>query len=80
MKAYVLIQAEPTRMRRVVEALRGKRIGGCKIVSAEAITGPYDVLVACEGPSLEAIWQCVQKGCAKAPGVQHTLTCLVVGG
>jgi len=80
MKAYVLIQTDPTRMRHVAKALRGKRIGGCKIVSAEAITGPYDVLVACEGPSLEAIWECVEKGCAKAGGVQHTVTCLVVAG
>lgn len=78
MKAYVLIQTGPTRMRQVAKALRGKRIGKCKFVSAEAITGPYDVIVVCEGPSLEAIWQCVEKGCAKGGGVQRTLTCLVV--
>lgn len=78
MKAYILIQTDPTRMRQVAKALRGKKIGNCTMVSAETITGPYDVLVACEGPTLEAIWVCVAEGCAKAPGVQRTLTCLVV--
>jgi len=78
MKAYVLIQADPKQVGSLVRALRGKKVGDCTLTSAEAITGPYDVLAACEGPSLEAIGRCVLEGCASAPGVQRTLTCLVV--
>ncbi len=62
----------------LVEALRGKKVDACAITSAEAITGPYDVLAACEGPSLEVIGKFILKECASIPGFKQSMTCLVL--
>ena len=77
MKAYVLVQADPTRVRNVVDAVKGKGVAGCRVLSAEAVTGPYDVVLVCEGENLDAIGRCVLDVCARVQGVQRTLTCLV---
>ena len=77
MKAYVLMQVEPTKVQEIAEKVKGRGAGGGKCVSAEIITGPYDIVCVCEGPDLKAISACVLNCCSIA-GVQRTVTCPVV--
>ncbi|MBI2303895.1 MAG: hypothetical protein HYU86_04005 [Chloroflexi bacterium] len=44
----------------------------------EAITGPYDLIVALEGDDLNAIGGGVTEGIQRIAGVKRTTTCLVV--
>jgi uncharacterized protein with GYD domain len=77
MKAYVLMQVEPTKVEEVAEKIRGRGAGGGKCSSVEIVAGPYDIVCLCEGPDLKAISTCVLKCCCVA-GVQRTTTCPVV--
>ncbi len=52
MKAYVLMQVEPTKVEEVAEKVRGRGAGGAKCSSVEVVMVPYDIICLCEGPAL----------------------------
>jgi uncharacterized protein with GYD domain len=74
MRAYVLMQVEPTKIEEVAEKIRGRGAGGGKCVSVDIVSGPYDIICLCEGPDFNSITNCVLKCCCIA-GVQRTITC-----
>ena len=76
MKAYVLMQVEPTKIEEIAEKIKGRGAGGGKCVLTDIVAGPYDIICVCEGENLKAISSCVLKCCCIA-GVQHTITCPV---
>jgi DNA-binding Lrp family transcriptional regulator len=78
MKAYVLVKVTPGKVRDVTGDLVKKQRAGARILSVDAITGPYDVVAVVEGPDLNAIGTLVTEFIGTTAGVQSTLTCLVV--
>jgi uncharacterized protein with GYD domain len=76
MKAYCLMQVDPMKIEEVAEKVRGRGAGGAKCTSAEIVTGPYDIICVCEGPTPKAISTCVLRCCCIA-GVQRTTTCYI---
>jgi DNA-binding Lrp family transcriptional regulator len=72
--AYVLIQTEVGKAVRVAEAVRG--IPG--IVAADDVTGPYDVIVRAEAPSLDDVARLVVDKIQTVEGITRTFTCPVV--
>ncbi len=54
-KAWVLIEAEPARVRDLKEELDQMQLADSKIVAVHAITGPYDLILEVESPNLEAL-------------------------
>ena len=72
--AFVLIQTQVGKLGDV--AREAARIPG--VLSADGVTGPYDVIVRAEGNSLDELAQLVVVRIQEIEGVTRTLTCTVV--
>ncbi|MBW3556849.1 MAG: Lrp/AsnC ligand binding domain-containing protein [Actinobacteria bacterium] len=72
--AYVLIQTEVGKAAQVAEEVG--RIEG--VVSAEDVTGPYDVIVRAEAGSVDELGKMVVSRVQLIDGITRTLTCPVV--
>ena len=73
-KAYVLVQTEVGKSAQVAQQISG--LAG--VAGAEDVTGPYDVIVTLEAPSVDELAQLVTRGVQKVPGITRTVTCNVV--
>lgn len=78
MKAYVLIETSAGKTKAVKKALAKVKPGRCRVVSLDAVTGPFDYIAVVEGPSLDDIGQLVTEGIGIIDGVTRTTTCLAV--
>ena len=72
--AYVLIQTEVGKAAQVAAEVSG--IPG--VVSAEDVTGPYDVIVRAEADSVDELGRMVVSKVQMVNGITRTLTCPVV--
>ncbi len=72
--AYVLIQTEVGKAVSVAEEAR--KISG--VMSADDVTGPYDVIVKTEAPSLDELGKMVVSQIQAVEGITRTFTCPVV--
>jgi DNA-binding Lrp family transcriptional regulator len=73
-RAYVLIQTEVGKAAAVateIDALAG-------IVSADDVTGPYDVIATAEAASVDDLGKMVVSKVQMIEGITRTLTCPVV--
>ena len=73
-KAYILIQTEVGRAAEVAGMVN--EIAG--VVSAEDVTGPYDVIVRAEADNVDNLGRMVVAQVQGVPGITRTLTCPVV--
>jgi len=73
-KAYILIQTDSGKAADVANAIRG--IAG--VISTEAVTGPYDVIVFSEAEDVDALGQLVVTAIQPVDGIVRTLTCPVI--
>ncbi len=73
-QAYVLIQTDSGRASEVAQAIA--RIDG--VESSEAVTGPYDVIVAARASDVDALGHLVVTEIQPVPGIVRTLTCPVI--
>ncbi len=53
--AYVLIEAEPTRVQELIEELRGMELDGSVIQQVHAVTGRFDMIAYVESPDLRSL-------------------------
>ena len=72
--AYILIQTEVGKAAQVASEV-GKIDG---VVSAEDVTGPYDVIVRAEADDVNALGKMVVSKVQLIDGITRTLTCPVV--
>ena len=72
--AYVLIQTEVGKAANVAAQVRA--ITG--VTSAEDVTGPYDVIVRAEAPSVDELGRMVVSHIQLIEGITRTVTCPVV--
>lgn len=72
--AYILIQTEVGKaaaVAREIAALEG-------VMNAEDVTGPYDVIVRAEAPTMDDLGKLVVAKVQAVDGITRTLTCPVV--
>ncbi|MDP8975284.1 MAG: Lrp/AsnC ligand binding domain-containing protein [Actinomycetota bacterium] len=74
MCAYVLIQAEVGKSAQVAQEIA--QIDG--VVSAENVTGPYDVIVTAEADTVDELGRMVVSKMQLIDGITRTTTCQVV--
>ena len=74
MRAYVLIQTDTGRAADVAGAIRD--LSG--VISTEAVTGPYDVVVFVDAEDVDALGRLVVTAIQSVEGIVRTLTCPVV--
>jgi DNA-binding Lrp family transcriptional regulator len=72
--AYLLIQTEVGKAASVVGSIRS--IDG--VVTADAATGPYDVIVKTEAEDIDALGKMVVSKIQAVDGITRTQTCPVV--
>ncbi|CAN1645054.1 Transcription regulator AsnC/Lrp, ligand binding domain containing protein [Candidatus Nanopelagicaceae bacterium] len=72
-QAYILIQTEVGKASSVAAAI--KSIAGVSL--AEGVTGPYDVIMRAEAPSMEEFGRTILTKVQAVPGITRTLTCPV---
>jgi len=73
-QAYILVQTEVGKAADVARA-----IGAIEGVTlAEDVTGPYDVIVRAEGPTMDELGTLVVSRIQSVAGITRTLTCPVV--
>jgi len=72
--AYVLIQTEVGKAAQVASSVRA--IKG--VVAADDVTGPYDVIVRTEAPTLDDLGKLVVSQIQSVEGITRTFTCPVV--
>ena len=75
-KAYVLIEATVGKTQEVAAALRRLEA----VYSADAVTGPHDIIVIIEAPDLGAIGDIVTEQVHTIGGINRSVTCLSFGG
>jgi DNA-binding Lrp family transcriptional regulator len=73
-QAYILVQTAVGKSTEVTTQIR--RIAGVTV--AEDVTGPYDVVVRAEAPSMDELGTLVLKRVQSVPGITRTVTCPVV--
>ena len=73
-RAYVLIEAEAGQVASLIATLRS--IPG--ISTADAVTGPYDVIVVIETPDQRDIGRLVMNELHAISGIKRTVTCLAI--
>jgi DNA-binding Lrp family transcriptional regulator len=72
--AYILVQTEVGQAAAVA-----KEIGAIPgVMSAEDVTGPYDVIVRAEADGVDNLGRLVVAKVQGVPGITRTLTCPVV--
>ena len=72
-QAYILIQTEVGKAASVAKSISA--IPGVTI--AEGVTGPYDVIMRAEAPSMEDLGRTVLAKVQAVAGITRTLTCPV---
>ena len=72
-QAYILIQTGGGKAGSVAQAISA--ISGVTI--AEGVTGPYDVIMRAEAPSMEEFGRIILSKVQAVPGITRTLTCPV---
>ena len=73
-QAYILVQTAVGKATEVTSEIR--KISG--VMVAEDVTGPYDVVVRAEAPSMDELGTLVIKRVQNVPGITRTVTCPVV--
>jgi len=73
-QAYILVQTEVGKAAAVASSIAG--ITG--VISAEDVTGPYDVIVRAEADDVDLLGQLVVAQVQGVNGITRTLTCPVV--
>ena len=73
-QAYILIQTEVGKAAAVATAIAG--LDG--IAQSEDVTGPYDVIVRAQAPSMDELGRLVLARIQGVDGITRTLTCPVV--
>jgi DNA-binding Lrp family transcriptional regulator len=73
-QAYILVQTEVGKAAAVAAEIAG--IAG--VISAEDVTGPYDVIVRAEADDVNKLGQLVVARVQGVGGITRTLTCPVV--
>ncbi|HEY3229048.1 MAG TPA: hypothetical protein VGJ87_07495 [Roseiflexaceae bacterium] len=53
--AYVLIEAEPTRVQDLIKELPGMELEGSVIRQIHAVTGRYDLIAFVESPDIQSL-------------------------
>jgi len=73
-QAYILVQTNVGKAADVARAIAN--ISG--VTLAEDVTGPYDVIVRAEAPSVDELGRLVVAQVQTVPGITRTVTCPVV--
>ncbi len=73
-QAYILIQTDVGKAADVAQEIADVK----GVTMAEDVTGPYDVIVRAEGPTVYELGRLVVSSIQSVSGITRTLTCPIV--
>ena len=76
MRAYVLVEAAMGKADSVAAGVKSLEGGTVRLVSADVVTGPFDVIVRVETDDLDVLARWVTERIQAIDGVQRTITCV----
>jgi len=77
MKAYILVEALMGKAGAITNGIRNLQLADARLLSADAVTGPFDVVVVVETTDLETLIRSVTDRIQEIDGVRRTITCVV---
>jgi DNA-binding Lrp family transcriptional regulator len=77
-RAYVLIESEVGKAKSVADGLKKLEFSDTRVVSVDAVTGPFDVIALLEADDLDNVGRAITDAIQQVDGVQRTTTCLVI--
>jgi DNA-binding Lrp family transcriptional regulator len=77
-RAYILIEAAVGKAKPVAEGVSGMSSANARVITADSVTGPYDVIALLEADDLDHLATAITDDIQQVDGVQRTTTCLVV--
>jgi DNA-binding Lrp family transcriptional regulator len=76
MRAYVLIETVVGTAGFVAAEVKRLDYGEVRLISSDAVTGPFDVIALLESPNLDTLARFVSERVQSIGGVQRTTTCI----
>ena len=73
-KAFVLIETAVGKTKEIYNALHKLE----DVKSVDAVTGPYDIIIAIEGADPDGIANTIAKKIHDIPGINRTVICLCI--
>ena len=77
-RAYILIESAVGTARAVCKGIQAVNLADARVLSVEAVTGPFDIIALLESDDLDKMGRAVTEGIQRLQGVQRTTTCLVI--
>jgi DNA-binding Lrp family transcriptional regulator len=77
-RAYILIDVEPGMSRRIRNNLESLPSTEARLLSAETITGGYDIVALLEAEDLDQLGRTVAGPIQGIRGVTRTMTCIAI--
>jgi DNA-binding Lrp family transcriptional regulator len=74
LRVYVLIETQVGKTEEVVKALSKLE----DVVSADAVTGPYDVIAVVECETIQKLGECITSKVQTIRGISRTVSCIAV--
>ena len=77
-RAYIFIESSVGNAKAVYEGVKTLNLANARVLSAEAVTGPFDAIAVLESDDLDEMGRAVTEGIQRLQGVHRTTTCLVI--
>ena len=77
-RAYILIECDVARAGPVSAGLRHLAVAHARVLSADTMSGPFDVIALLESPDLDRLGRAVAEGIQRISGVRRTVTCVIM--
>ena len=76
-RAYILVEASVGRSMLVSRGVQGLDLIDSKVLSADTVTGPFDLIVRMESADLDRLGEAIT-AIQRVEGVHRTTTCLAI--
>lgn len=78
-RGWILVQTESGRARVICDRVAGYSAPGVRIVSADTVTGPHDIIVQVEADDLDDATNALGEALGDLRGIERVTTCVVMG-
>jgi uncharacterized protein with GYD domain len=75
---WLLVQTDIGHARAVCDYLAAMEYPGTKIIQADTVTGPYDIIVHVEADDLDTLSSAAESAASGVAGIQDVITCLTI--
>ncbi len=75
---WLLVQTDIGHARTVCDHIAVMAYPGARVIQADTVTGPYDIIARIEADDLDTLSSAAESAANAVGGVQHVITCLTI--